>query len=391
MGAGREGVETRRFWRVDSGRTIRYPLDEDYVEAFDDLFSRVVKSQLRASGPVGVMMSGGLDSSSVAAVAAPLLEEEGKDLAAFTEVPRPGFDGPLVRGRYADETPYVQAIARMHGNLRSHLVRTDGRMYLEDLDSFFAAAEVPFRNATGVEICGSCVRRFGRKKGVWWFPETHEAICADLIFRCTLLPSTVMMQTRIAKAHRFREDAAFEDYEYWTRLALLHRMGNVPRILVKYRQHSAQSHVMESEAIGKDLVTYRLPYLRKLFPDASTDDFGAIARIADGRPIDNFRDLERAGTWLVRLAQTPDRFLRQRMADRWTAACRRSAHLGLGCYRLYRCMAPRFEIPEDRKTRVVLLLACALRLKADSKVYKVFGGLKRTWTIRRQSFRKNNR
>ncbi len=141
-------LEVRHYWKVNLERDIHYPRDEDYVEAFNELFELVVGEQLRSQTPVGVMMSGGLDSSSVAATAAPLLRRRGKRLATFTEVPRSGFEGPIVKGRYADETPFVKAIARLYDNLDLNLIRTDGRVYLEDLDTYFAAAEVPFRNAS---------------------------------------------------------------------------------------------------------------------------------------------------------------------------------------------------------------------------------------------------
>ncbi len=142
-----DGYKVKRFWELDLAKTIRYPNDDDYVDAFNDLFTQVVDDQLRSLSPMGIMMSGGLDSSSVAAVAAPLLKTRGERLAAYTEVPRPGFDEPIVENRYADETPYVQAVAAMYDNLELNLIRTDGQVYLDGLDDFFNAAEVPFRNA----------------------------------------------------------------------------------------------------------------------------------------------------------------------------------------------------------------------------------------------------
>ena len=143
-----DGLKVQQYWRLDLQREIKYPHDDDYIEAFHHLFKRVVSDYLHSLNPVGVMMSGGLDSSSVAVTAASLLEPEGRRLAAFTEVPRSGFDGPIVKGRYADETPYVKAIAHLYDNLDLNLIRTDGHVYLENLDSFFAAAEAPFRNAS---------------------------------------------------------------------------------------------------------------------------------------------------------------------------------------------------------------------------------------------------
>lgn len=143
-----DNLSLRQFWQPDLTKTIRFQRDEAYVEAFDELFGKAIESQLRGSTAVGVMMSGGFDSSSVAVVAAPLLQANGAMLHAFTEVPQPGALQVMPPGRYADETPYVQAIADMVPNLALHLVRTDGQFYLNDLDSFFDVAEVPFRNGS---------------------------------------------------------------------------------------------------------------------------------------------------------------------------------------------------------------------------------------------------
>lgn len=144
----REGFKLQQNWRPDLSCELRLPHDEDYVEAFQELFCRVVADHLRSLTPVGVMMSGGLDSTSVAATAAMLLKRENKRLAAFTEVPRAGFDGAIIEGRYADESPFVHAMADMYDNLDLNLIRTDGRFLLQDIDEYLTASEAPFINAT---------------------------------------------------------------------------------------------------------------------------------------------------------------------------------------------------------------------------------------------------
>jgi len=146
--AGPDGVKRHCFWRPDLKREIRLARDEEYVEAFDELFERVVSDHLRSSTPVGAMMSGGLDSSAVAVTAAGLLAERGERLAAFTEVPREGFQGSVPRGRYADETPFVRAIAATCEPLDLTLVHTDGRTFLDGLDRLFLHLEQPFRNTS---------------------------------------------------------------------------------------------------------------------------------------------------------------------------------------------------------------------------------------------------
>ena len=143
-----DGVRIRQYWHLNLKHELRLPNDDDYVDAFNELFERVISDNLRSLSPVGVMMSGGLDSTSVAAIAARLMKSRGNRLATFTEVPHPGFDGAVMNGRYADETPFVQAMSRMYDNIDPNLICNDGRFYLHDIESFFNASEIPFRNAS---------------------------------------------------------------------------------------------------------------------------------------------------------------------------------------------------------------------------------------------------
>lgn len=163
LGAG--GLHTRRYWQPDGERQIRFPRQDDYVEAFCEKLGRVVADHLRSLTPVGIMMSGGLDSTSVAATAAALLNREGRRLAAFTEVPRRGFEGPLPQGRYGDETPLVQAVSRMYDNLDLTLIHTDGQTFLDDLDALFFHLEAPYRN-TANRVWAEAIFQEAKRRGM---------------------------------------------------------------------------------------------------------------------------------------------------------------------------------------------------------------------------------
>lgn len=141
--ADAQGVRVQQYWQLASPRPHQFTKAEDTVEAFTALFERVVADQLRSLTPVAVAVSGGLDSSSVAALAAVQLQRGGQRLAAFTEVPRAGFTGPLPNGRYADETPFVQALARRYPAMDLNLVQTGDNSPLENLDAYFATVEMP--------------------------------------------------------------------------------------------------------------------------------------------------------------------------------------------------------------------------------------------------------
>src|SRR6185503_18884623 len=60
-------LSTRRYWTPDTSKEIRYRDRDSYVERFNELLQRAVQDRLRDR--VAVSMSGGLDSTSLAAVA----------------------------------------------------------------------------------------------------------------------------------------------------------------------------------------------------------------------------------------------------------------------------------------------------------------------------------
>ena len=143
-------IETRRYWSPADIKPIRLGSNQAYADGLRECLDRAVRRQMRSSHPVGCYLTGGLDSSSVAAFAARALGEKGKRLAAFTQVPRPGFDGPVPASRYADETPYVEAIREAIGNIDVTYVRNDEYDDFAELERLFLVLEGPVRNPTNL-------------------------------------------------------------------------------------------------------------------------------------------------------------------------------------------------------------------------------------------------
>ena len=229
------------------------------------------------------------------------------------------------------------------------------------------AAQLAWMRRTGVDACGGCTKKFGTEEELLWFPETHQAICHELLFRIAVFLPTLIVRTEIARAHPYDEALVYSDYAQLTMLAPRHRLGNLPQIVLKSRFHSDQIHMAQHKGFTDDWRAYRQPYFRTLFLNATPADAATFARVADRESHATVTDLQRAGEWLVRLGQTPDNFLRRRMANRWQAACQRSAHLGLACYQVYQQYAPQFEIVLPRRARLRLWLKCAMRVQARSQ------------------------
>jgi asparagine synthase (glutamine-hydrolysing) len=140
------GFSERRYWSPYEIKPVRLPSNEAYAENLRACLDRAVRRQLRSATPVGCYLSGGLDSSSIAALAARALGENGQRLAAFTGVPRKGFDNFVSGSAYTDETPYVEAIKAAVGNIDVTYLYSDEHDDFAEIDRVSLAFEYPVRN-----------------------------------------------------------------------------------------------------------------------------------------------------------------------------------------------------------------------------------------------------
>ncbi|MGE3910879.1 MAG: asparagine synthase-related protein, partial [Chloroflexota bacterium] len=74
--ADASGTRTWAFWTPDAKRELALASDTEYEEAFRAVFTEAVRCRLQDAGPVGAMLSGGLDSSAIACVAAGLRPDD---------------------------------------------------------------------------------------------------------------------------------------------------------------------------------------------------------------------------------------------------------------------------------------------------------------------------
>ena len=80
-------LRKRSYWQLNADDELRYSNPNDYVEHFQELLKTAVADRMRTPG-VGVMMSGGLDSSALAAAALSMAPKgrEPIDVRAYTIV-----------------------------------------------------------------------------------------------------------------------------------------------------------------------------------------------------------------------------------------------------------------------------------------------------------------
>jgi asparagine synthase (glutamine-hydrolysing) len=122
------GARPERYWALDPEREIRLGSDDEYAEAFRDLFIDAVRRRLRSDGPVSALLSGGLDSSAIVCSARDVLKGSDRTIHTFSAI----FPSLQEADPRINEDPYIKAVIGM-GGVQGHFVEADGLSPLLDI------------------------------------------------------------------------------------------------------------------------------------------------------------------------------------------------------------------------------------------------------------------
>jgi len=114
-------------WRYDlfASPPVRFPRDEDYIDAALALFDEAVGHALEGSRQPAIMLSGGLDSASIAASAVRQLPA-GTTLRGYTLEPEDDWDDRVQVGRHAREFDRVQDLTALYPALKAERITSTG-------------------------------------------------------------------------------------------------------------------------------------------------------------------------------------------------------------------------------------------------------------------------
>ena len=132
-----ERVELTRFFDLEGLPRFDYRSDDEYVEHLGHALAEAVRSRLRTVGPPAVLMSGGLDSTSVAALAAEQLCETHPDRPLIT------ISWIFDELAQADEREFIEPMVGRH-RLDAHLVPGDDAWPLSNLPTWPVNPNAPF-------------------------------------------------------------------------------------------------------------------------------------------------------------------------------------------------------------------------------------------------------
>ncbi len=150
-----QGARAWRWWKpaekaVDAGSLAAH------ATALRGRLEEAVGGALAGAGQVGVMLSGGLDSTSVAALAAQRLAPA--SLVSYTSVPPTGWSGYTAPGWIPSERFAVEALGRRYSNLRSRFVDERPDTLFGHHEPLWELGSPPVRNPLNMSWVLTCYR-----------------------------------------------------------------------------------------------------------------------------------------------------------------------------------------------------------------------------------------
>lgn len=141
------GTEYVRYW--DPYKTIptnNRITDEKCERLTRKYMAKAVKEAIRTDGNVAVSLSSGLDSSTIACLAAPMLKKQGKKLYSYTSVPLKESNLPKSGYYVDDETQGVMEICRHYPNIEPEFVECKERNILNQAERILDIWELPCKS-----------------------------------------------------------------------------------------------------------------------------------------------------------------------------------------------------------------------------------------------------
>ncbi len=119
-----------QYWDLDITREIHYKREQDYYDEMRALIEQAIRRCTRSAFPVGAELSGGLDSSGIAAFAHAELKKRGEELSTFSHVLPEWAEGKIYP--FQDEKRFINELCEYVGITKKYFITAEGKGILDE-------------------------------------------------------------------------------------------------------------------------------------------------------------------------------------------------------------------------------------------------------------------
>ena len=239
--ASASGLRTSRYWSIEDLESSPLPKASpaEHHQRLRAVLAEAVRCRLRGLRPVASHLSGGLDSSTVACVAAGELAARGERLICFSHVPPAGVSDPPYERRTCREEPFVEAVARQYPNITVHYVTGSTRPLLGELEFGFHYGGIAHPNYYNLP---------------WWFEIAERARALDIGTLLTAVAGNLTISWGGVRAPR----------------TLLRRILSIARERLRAQFRVTQARILQETSALRPDVASRLGIDRRLLGRRAT-------------------------------------------------------------------------------------------------------------------------
>lgn len=143
----KENIIQHQYWDpMKNSPKINAKSPKQYGDVFLQTYDHCVKSAVRTSGEIGILLSSGLDSSSVGALAARALAKVNKSLYTYTYIPIKDMTSSARRTDIVNEKTDVLSLVEMYPNMIPHFTTNNGENCYKSIPKVLQILEMPYKS-----------------------------------------------------------------------------------------------------------------------------------------------------------------------------------------------------------------------------------------------------
>ena len=170
----------------------------------------------------------------------------------------------------------------------------------------------------------------GKRSGeIWRYDALVESVPSTLLFHNCFAQSSVFIRKNKLPENWYRQDfPGTEDFDLWVRMAAYTKVWNLPRVLIKYRLHSASISFVKAREIEKRVEKIILYQLTNLGIEPTSQELSIHRSLGKWEFRASKEYIEEVEIWLCKLLDAIDRSghftpqsFRKVAAERWFYCC----------------------------------------------------------------------